>query len=422
LNTADKNIGDEAWFTSPGLGRVFELLNTDGGEVRVVGGAIRNTLMGEAVGDVDLATTVLPEDLITRAKAARIKAIPTGIDHGTVTLVIDGQGFEVTTLRTDIKPMGRHAEVAFGEDWQADAERRDFTVNALYADHTGLVHDPVGGMADIESRTIRFIGEAEKRIEEDHLRILRFFRFFARYGGGRPDADGLRACVRQREKLNSLSAERVWKELKSLLAAPDPGRSLLWMRQSGILTLLLPETEKWGIDAVAGLIASENAHGWSPDPLLRLMAMVPPDTIRMEALAARLKMSKAEAARLKEWALATAPQADTAGTVLERLIYRHGKTPVCDRLKLAQAAIRARPANEIDDKTLADMASFSKLLARAEKFKRPQFPLNGKDLIKAGLEPGETIGQRLAAAETKWIESNFTLDHQRLLHLALEKD
>ena len=422
MNNTNKNVAGEAWFQSTGLGKVFGLLNADGGEVRVVGGAIRNTLMDEAVGDVDLATTVLPLDVIARAKAAKIRAIPTGIDHGTVTLVIDGQGFEVTTLRTDIKPMGRHAEVAFGEDWQADAERRDFTVNALYADHTGQVHDPVGGMADIESRTIRFIGEAEKRIEEDYLRILRFFRFFARYGGGRPDADGLRACVRHREKLNTLSAERIWKELKSLLSAPDPGRSLLWMRQSGILTLLLPETEKWGIDAVAGLIAAESASGWSVDPLLRLMAMVPPDAVRMEALAARLKMSKAEAARLKDWALTTAPQPDTPGTVLDRLIYRHGKTPVSDRLRLSQAAIRARPANEIDDKTLSDMASFSKLLSRAEKFERPKFPLNGKDLLSAGLEPGEAMGQRLAAAETKWVESNFVLDHQTLLDFALQKN
>ena len=194
-------------------------------------------------------------------------------------------------LRADVETDGRRAKVSFGRDWKLDAERRDFTINALYAEADGTVVDLVGGIADIEARRLRFIGDAEARIREDYLRILRFFRFFAWYGDGRPDAEGLKACARLKEGLGQLSAERVWSELKKLLSAPDPSRALLWMRQAGVLTSVLPESEKWGIDAIHGLTKAEKDLGWTPDPLLRLEAIVPPDAARMKTLAERLRFS-----------------------------------------------------------------------------------------------------------------------------------
>lgn len=417
MSETDRSVAGEAWFQDTALQCVFDLLNADGGEVRVVGGAIRNSLMGEPVGDVDMATTLKPDEVLARAKAAGIKLVPTGIDHGTVTLVIDGRGFEITTLRKDVETDGRHADVAFGTDWQIDAERRDFTINALYAAADGSVLDPVGGLADIENRTIRFIGDAEKRIAEDHLRILRFFRFFAWYGGGRPDADGLKASVRAKESLGKLSAERVWKEIKALLNAPDPSRTLLWMRQTGVLTFLLPETEKWGIDAIPGLIQVENDYGWSPDPLLRLMAMLPPDRVRLETLVQRLKLSKAESQRIYDWSMATPPQPTTAGTALDRLMYRHGREATMDRLKIAMANVKVRAA-DAQEVAMADMAKLSALLKRADKWTRPMLPISGKDFLDAGMAPGEEVGKRLRLAEDKWVESNFALDRDRLMEIA----
>ena len=223
--------------------------------------------------------------------------------------------------------------------------------------------------------------------------------------------------MRAKETLGKLSAERVWKEMKALLKAPDPGRALLWMRQSGVLTFLLPETEKWGIDAIPGLIQVENGHGWAPDPMLRLMAMLPPDRMRMEALAERLKLSKAEAQRLYDWSMATPPQPATAGTALDRLMYRHGREATIDRLKTAIATVKVRAA-DAQEAAMADMAKLSALLKRADKWERPTLPISGKDLLDAGMEPGEHLGQRLRLAEEKWVESNFALDRDRLMEIA----
>ncbi len=421
MTVTARSVAGEPWFVQPALARVFAALNCEGGEARVVGGAVRNAMMGLPVADVDLATTWIPERTQALAEAAGFRVVPTGIDHGTVTLVTDGATFEVTTLRKDIMTDGRHAVVAFGTDWLEDAMRRDLTINALYADAKGHVHDPVGGLADVESRTVRFIGDAATRIAEDHLRILRFFRFFARFGTGRPDAEALRACVRGRDWLASLSPERVWKELKALLSAPDPGRALLWMRQTGILALVLPETEKWGIDAIPGLVRAERMLGWPADAMARLMAVVPPDPLRIEALAARLRMSRAESGRLAGWADAPAVAADLAGTSLDRLLYRHGAAAVTDRVRLA-LAIALGHGEDGAAETMAISASLTALLARASAWVRPVFPLGGKDLIAAGIAPGPDVGVRLAAAETRWVDGNFTLDRDALLALALAPD
>lgn len=407
------SVAGETWFRDSALTRILTVLNGDDAETRVVGGAVRNSLMGLPVADVDLATTLLPQAVTARAEADGIKVVPTGIAHGTVTLVANGRGFEVTTLRRDISTDGRHAEVAFGTDWQADAERRDLTMNALYADREGRVIDLVGGLADIETRAVRFIGDAHQRVAEDYLRVLRFFRFFAQYGSGRPDAEGLRASARAKDELTRLSAERIWAEMKKLLGAKDPGRALLWMRTSGVLTVVLPETEKWGIDAIPGLIAAEAAYGWAPDALLRLMAIVPPDAERLAALAERLRLSRAEAGRLKAFAEAPVVKPDLAGTALDRLLYRTGREGIVDRLRLALAVARAKA--EIETEKMAEAARLLDHLKRAEGWVKPSFPLGGADLMKAGVAAGPKIGRVLSALETIWVEGNFHLDRQALL-------
>ena len=407
------SVSGEAWFADPALVRVLALLNGEGGEARVAGGAVRNSLMGLPVADIDIATTLRPDEVVARAKAAGIKAVPTGIEHGTVTLVLDGKPFEVTTLRRDVATDGRHAEVAFGTDWRMDAERRDLTINALYATADGTVVDLVNGLPDIESRTVRFIGDAATRIAEDHLRILRFFRFFALYGSGRPDAEGLKACARAKDTLANLSAERVWSETKKLLAAPDPGRALLWMRQAGVLTKILPETEKWGIDAIPGLVDAERAFDWTPDALLRLAAMVPPDRARLKALAERLRLSKAEAAVLDHWAAAPEIAPKLAETAFDRLLYRNGPQGLAIRLKLALAAARARGLGDPDALAFAGLCQ--RLLARAGKWKKPTFPLNGADVLAAGVPAGPKVGAVLGTIEEEWVAGNFRSDRAKLL-------
>ena len=407
------NLSAEAWFQSEGLRRVFDLLNRDGGEVRVVGGAVRNSLMGLDVGDIDLATTLAPEEVVRRAEEAEIKAVPTGIAHGTVTLVIDGQPYEVTTLRRDVETDGRHAQVAFGVDWAEDAARRDLTINALYVGADGEVIDLVDGLTDIENGTVRFIGDAARRIEEDYLRVLRFFRFFAWYGSGRPDADGLRASARAKSKLQTLSAERIWAETKKLLAAPDPGRALLWMRQSGVLSAILPETEKWGIDAIPGLVAAETALKWPHDPLIRLAAIVPRDPSRLAAMSERLRMSRLETTFFEQYANAPEIDAETRQAALDRLLYRHGTLGIITRLKLSLAS--AREALQRGPGAMETVARLAALLARAEAFVMPKLPVSGQDLIASGIQAGPNIGRLLDALEEDWVNSNFALDKERLL-------
>lgn len=404
------------WLGAAELQALLAALSADGEEARVAGGAVRNALLGEAVADVDIATTCLPDNTIARATAAGFKTVPTGYDHGTVTVIAGGQAYEVTTLRADIETDGRHARVVFGRDWRRDAERRDFTINALYCLADGTIVDLVGGIADLESRTLRFIGDAEERIREDFLRILRFFRFFAWYGSGRPDAQGLKACARLKDGLAKLSAERVWSELKKLLEAPDPGRALLWMRQTGVLTAVLPESEKWGIDAVPALIAAERDLGWSPDPLLRLEAMVPPEPARMKAMADRLKLSNAETARLIGWAMAQAVRPETSDDALRRALYYGESQSVEDRLKLAWASARGRA--ETDDAALAEAGSYVRLSRVLNGWTKPAFPISGDDLIALGSKPGKSLGDVLRKLEAEWVDAGFKPQRDALLERA----
>lgn len=408
------NIADRAsWLNVPSLQQLLAALSEGGEEARVVGGAVRNTLLGEPVGDIDIASTTLPEETKARAESCGFKVVPTGIDHGTVTVVAHGAPYEVTTLRADVETHGRQATVAFGRDWRIDAERRDFTVNALYVRANGDVVDHVGGLADIEARILRFIGDAETRITEDYLRILRFFRFFAWYGKGRPDAAGLKASAKLKSHLQTLSAERVWSELKKLLRAPDPSRALLWMRQSGVLTQILPESEKWGIDAIHALVRSEQDLGWKPDALSRLQAIVPPDAARMAELGKRLRLSNADKSRLEAWALTELPKPELSQTGLMKLIYGGSRQALIDRIKQALASARAEAEN--DNQAMMRAGQYSRLLDIAETADIPVFPLSGADLMKLGFEKGPELGKQLKALEAAWLASGFELTKENLL-------
>ncbi|MCC5779138.1 CCA tRNA nucleotidyltransferase [Nitratireductor sp. B36] len=409
-------ILDSEWLSDKKLQALLEALSTGGDEARVVGGAVRNTLLGQTVTDIDIATTTQPDETVRRARGAGFRTAPTGIDHGTVTVIAEGQAYEVTTLRADVETDGRHAHVTFGRDWRSDAERRDFTINALYARANGEIIDLVGGLEDLESQTLRFIGDADTRITEDYLRILRFFRFFAWYGRGRPDAAGLKACARHRDGLERLSAERVWAELKKLLSAPDPSRALLWMRQTGVLTKILPESEKWGIDTIAPLIEAEQTLGWRPDPLLRLAAIIPPHEPRILELGKRLRLSNAEKKDLSDWASAPVPSPDLSESGFRKLAYKAEPNGLWWRLKLALVSARARASE--DDKALMEAAGYTRLMKLAEAWQKPSLPVDGTDLAKLGLQKGKAVGEVLSLLEEEWIASDFSLKRDALLERA----
>ena len=414
LRVSELSIAGRAeWLADPALQKLLALLNEGGEEARIAGGAVRNTLLGEPAGDIDIATTTLPDETIARATRAGFKAVPTGYEHGTVTVIAGGVPHEVTTLRADVETFGRKARVRFGRDWRQDAERRDFTMNALYADADGRVVDLVGGLADLESRTIRFIGDAEARIREDYLRILRFFRFFARYGSGPPDAEGLKACAKLKEGIDGLSAERVWAELKKLLSAPDPSRALLWMRQSGVLTRILPESEKWGIDFIHGLVTAERDLGWPPDPALRLASIIPPDPVRVTAMAQRLRLSNADRDRLVAWAAAPGMKPDMSESQLAKLAYRTGREGLSDRLTLALASARARAVE--DDGALREAGGWYRLKKFLDGWDMPKFPVAGADLIALGVPAGPKMGNLLRDLEERWVDAGFTPDRDGLL-------
>lgn len=384
------------WLDDPHLARVLRAIGVDGDAIWVVGGAVRNTLMGLPVADIDLATTARPETVIARAQAARLKPVPTGIDHGTVTVVANGTPFEVTTLRADVETHGRHATVAFGRDWSTDAHRRDFTVNALYVSPDAQVHDFVGGIADCAARRIRFIGDASARIAEDYLRILRFFRFHAGYGDGPPDADGLKACVAGADGLARLSAERVGQEMRKLLPARRAPETVALMAETGILARVLGDgaTPARFAAVHAGLAAPTKADA----PLL-LAALGG----NAADLPGRLRLSNAEAARLTTAATA-APDAAVATTpaALRRLAHAVGPIGARDALRLAAA-----DTGLSGDDLVAQ-------LAVVDAFTPGPPPVRGRDLTPYGVT-GPRVGELTRAAEKLWVDSDFTLDRPALL-------
>lgn len=390
LTTAEAEAALRVLLSRPAVVRVLHALDGDGEEVRIVGGAIRNVLMKRPAADIDCATTALPEEVIRRAEAAGLKAVPTGIEHGTITLVVEGEPVEVTTLREDVETDGRYAKVVFGRDFRADALRRDFTMNALSLDATGHLHDYAGGLADLAARRVRFIGEAQQRIAEDYLRILRLFRFHAEYGEGPVDAAGYDAAISGRAGLARLSRERVRTELLKLLAARNAVPVMRQFAEGAFISATL------NIAPELGRFARAVAAGLSPVERLAALAV----RVREDADAMRelLRLSNADHQALLAYAalLEVWPSAGQAldAAAIRRLAYRHGVAALsaCIVVTTDRAAGRVSPEG---------IAQLERLRSGEERL--PAFPLTGAMLIEAGMRPGAELGRRLARAETVWI-------------------
>lgn len=391
------SIAGAAFLGEPGLRRVLSVLNGAGEETRIVGGAVRNALLGLAVTEVDLATTALPDETVRRAEAAGLKAIPTGIAHGTVTVVAGGTPFEVTSLREDVETDGRHAVVRFGRDWRRDAERRDFTINALFATPEGGVIDLVGGLADLKARKVRFIGEAERRIREDYLRILRLFRFQAAYGAGEVDKVALSAAIRCRAGLDGLSRERVRAEMLKLLAAPGAVATVEVMSDAGFLVRVLGGVGH--LSALRRLERVERDLGRAVDPVLRLGILAVRIVEDAERLRARLRLANEAHRRLL--ALAAGPLGGRLEPCAVRAdLYRLGRGAVIDRLLLAVA------------RGDAPLEAIRPALALAQAWQAPVFPVRAAHFLTRGLKPGPELGAALARAEAAWIAADFPQDSQ----------
>jgi poly(A) polymerase len=403
-----RSLAGAAWLAHGALPRLLGVLDRDGEEARVVGGAVRNALLGMPIAEVDVATTAVPEEVVRRVQTAGFKPVPTGIEHGTITVVIDKHPFEVTTLRQDVETYGRHAKVAFGRDWKTDAERRDFTINALSATADGTVYDYVGGLADLATRRVRFIGEPKQRIEEDYLRILRFFRFHAAYGtSDHPYAEGIAACIAGRSGLDQLSRERVRAEVLKLVVAPHAVPTLISMADAGLLLHVLG-----GISYLASfenMAKVEAAIGVAPDPTRRLGALGVMVAEHAERLWQRLRLTNAEHERLASMAEGWRRMSPAFGEPAARaLLYRLGSEQFTDHALLGWARSNAS-SNNADWYTLATLPA---------RWTVPVFPLKATDFIKRGVEKGPALGAALSAAETAWIAAGFPDDERVLSAIA----
>jgi poly(A) polymerase len=400
---------DPPWLRNGPLPRLLDVLDRDGEEARVVGGAVRNELLGEPVGEIDIATTAVPEEVMRRVQAAGFKSVPTGVEHGTVTVVVDGKPFEVTTLRQDVETFGRHARVAFGRDWRRDAERRDFTINALYVARDGTVHDHVGGLDDLAERRVRFIGDPARRIAEDYLRILRFFRFHAAYGDARPpDPAGLSACIAARAGLETLSRERVRMELFKLVVATHTVPALASMSEAGLLVAVLGGVPL--LASFANMIKLERELSMTADPVRRLGALSINTAEDAERLRERLRLANAEHERLASmadgwWVISAATGMHEARV----LIYRLGPEKFLDRALLAWS--RAWSEGVADDR-------WHDLALLPDRWTAPTFPLKAADFIARGVAKGPALGAALRAAEEAWIAQDFPMDAAVLAKVA----
>jgi tRNA nucleotidyltransferase/poly(A) polymerase len=387
------------WLRHGALAALLALLDRDGEEARVIGGAVRNTFLAEPPGDIDIATTATPEVVTARAEAAGFKAVPTGIDHGTVTVVVEGRPHEVTTLREDVETYGRHARVVFGRDWRRDAQRRDFTMNALSVARDGTLFDYVGGLDDLTARRVRFIGEPQQRIAEDYLRILRFFRFHAAYGEGAPDAAALAACIAARRELDTLSRERVRTEMLKLLVARNAAPVLTVMSESGLLLCVLA-----GVTLPVGLrrmIEIEASLALAPDAIRRLGALALFTVEDAERLRERLRLANAEHERLlamadRWWHISV----ETAEQDGRAALYRLGRTHFTDQVCLAWS----RAGLGIVDPRWHELARLP------QRWSAPDFPLTAADMMARGVEKGPALGAALRAAEEVWIAADFPID------------
>lgn len=393
---AVRHIEPPAWMRWKETGAVLAALQAGGARVRFVGGCVRDAVLGLDAKDIDLATPEPPETVMQRLRAAGLRAIPTGIEHGTVTAVVDHRHFEVTTLRADVETFGRRATVAFTDDWEGDAARRDFTINALYADPGGGVYDPTGGLADLDAGRVRFVGRAAERIAEDRLRVLRFFRFHARFGRIEPDGEALAACRDGAAGLEILSAERVAAELLRLLAVADPAPTVALMASLGVLARILPEAS--GADRLAALVRFESAHDRA-DALRRLSALLPGGEPAADSAADRLRLSNSERERLRAMALAPIPASDSRA--MRRQLYRLGATLFRDRVLLAWAG--------------GEIADGAGALTAAAAWVAPVFPLRGSDALALGQPAGPRVGEALRAVEKWWEENDYRDDRDACL-------
>ena len=390
------SLGDAVWLVRGEAAPLLKLLDSNGEEARIVGGAVRNALLCLPVHEIDIATTALPDEVMRRVEAAGWKAVPTGIEHGTVTVLIAGKPFEVTTLRRDVETYGRKAKVVFGRDWVADARRRDFTINALSLSADGELHDYVEGLADLAAHRVRFIGDPAQRIAEDYLRILRFFRFHAWYGEGMPDPEGLHACIRGRTGIDSLSRERIRTELLKLLLAPHATPTLALMTEIGLLGDVLG-----GVALLASfenMVKVEAAIGVESDPVRRLGALGVWVAEDGERLAQRLRLSNADAERLtalERW-WRVLPELVSARV----LLYRLGPQHFADQVLVAWSRSSASAADR----------AWRALAELPRTWNAPEFPLKAADFMARGFVAGPALGAVMRAAEQAWIAADFPAD------------
>ncbi len=400
---APPRLDDASWLTRPETKAVFAALAARGFAARAVGGVVRNALLGRPVTDVDIATPARPDEVMAAAQAAGLAAVPTGIAHGTVTVIANRVPYEITTLREDVETHGRHATVAFTADWAADARRRDFTINALYCSADGEVFDPLGAYPDLARRRVRFIGDAAARIREDYLRILRFFRLTADYGEGPPDAGGLAACVAERAGLGVLSAERVRQEMLRLLVAARGPELVRAMLSYGLITLVLAAAPRPTL--LDRLAALEAALGLTPDAVLRLAALaveVPEDADRLRD---RLRLSNEEHARLAGVAVlmpGLGPNAPERAA--KACLYAEGEADYRQRVLIAWARSGDPP----------DSQGWRDRFALPERWQPPRLPLGGTDVMALGVPTGPRVGELLRALEAWWIAGDFAADEAAL--------
>lgn len=396
----ESRIEPQPWMTAPRTRAVLDALHAGAIGVRFVGGCVRDALAGRDIADIDLATDAPPERVMELLQKAGLKVIPTGLSHGTVTAVSEGVPYEITTLRQDVETDGRRAVVAFTDDWQADAARRDFTMNAMSLEADGLLHDPFGGLEDLRAGRVRFVGDARRRLTEDVLRLLRYFRFFAHYGRPPADPEALAACREMAPMLPRLSAERVRVELLKLLAAPDPASVLRLMRDEGVLDHFLAQAT--GIDRLARMVTIESRLG-RRDSLRRLAALLPVDPDTADHIARGLRLSNQERSRLVAVVGPKSGLSPALGPPERRqALYRYGAELWPDLVLMAWAEVGMAPDN----------ADWLDLYRFPETWQAPAFPLTGGDVKGLGIAEGEAVGELLRAAEAWWIEGDFTAGRQ----------
>ena len=396
----------QPWMSGPATVRVLSAVTSTGAEARFVGGCVRDAILDRPVHDIDIALGMPPDQVMRRLQTAGITVVPTGIAHGTVTAVIDGQTFEITTLRADVETFGRRAKVAFVDDWIADAARRDFTINAMFAAPDGTLYDPYGGQSDLRAGRVRFVGDAATRIREDVLRLLRFFRFHAYYGRTAPDDAALEACAAAAHLLPTLSSERVAGELLRLLNAPTPADILQLMADRGVLRHVLPEAT--AIARLRALVSIEDRRGGA-DALRRLGTVLAVDETGAAAVADRLRLSNQRKRRLTAMAgSSAAPRPATAAAERRHHLYRWGVTAYRDRVMIGWADTATDNSAESDE-------AWEQVLALPDTWTPPAFPLRGADALDRGLAPGPEVGNILRGLETWWIEGDFCADRAACL-------